>query len=64
MGQALVSNTETDRAFIMDVRTADQRAWRILMASRIRVLDSAKRTMQRLGFLKALAALVNEIRNE
>lgn len=30
------------------------------MASRIRVLDSAKRTMQRLGFLKALAALVNE----
>ena len=30
------------------------------MASRIRVLDSANRTMQRLGFLKALAALVNE----
>ena len=30
------------------------------MASRIRVLDSAKRTMQRLGYLKALAALVNE----
>ena len=30
------------------------------MASRIRVLDSAKRTMQRLGFLKVLAALVNE----
>jgi hypothetical protein len=30
------------------------------MASRIRVLDSAKRTMQRLGFLKAIAALVNE----
>ncbi len=30
------------------------------MASRIRVLDSAKRTMQRLGFLKPLAALVNE----
>lgn len=29
------------------------------MASRIRVLDSANRTMQRLGFLKALAALVN-----
>ena len=30
------------------------------MASRIRVLDSANSTMQRLGFLKALAALVNE----
>jgi hypothetical protein len=30
------------------------------MAGRIRVLDSAKRTMQRLGYLKALAALVNE----
>lgn len=30
------------------------------MASRIRVLDAANRTMQRLGFLKALAALVNE----
>ncbi len=30
------------------------------MASRIRVLDSANRTMQRLGYLKALAALVNE----
>ena len=30
------------------------------MASRIRILDSANRTMQRLGFLKALAALVNE----
>lgn len=30
------------------------------MAGRIRVLDSANRTMQRLGYLKALAALVNE----
>jgi len=30
------------------------------MASRIRVLDSANRTMQRLGYLKALAAIVNE----
>ena len=30
------------------------------MASRIRVLDSANRTMQRLGFLKAISALVNE----
>lgn len=30
------------------------------MAARIRVLDSANRTMQRLGYLKALAALVNE----
>lgn len=30
------------------------------MAGRIKVLDSANRTMQRLGFLKALAALVNE----
>lgn len=30
------------------------------MAGRIRVLDSANRTMQRVGFLKALAALVNE----
>lgn len=30
------------------------------MASRIRILDSANRTMQRLGFLKSLAALVNE----
>jgi hypothetical protein len=30
------------------------------MASRIRILDAANRTMQRLGFLKALAALVNE----
>ena len=39
---------------------ANQRAWRVLMAGRIRVLDSANRTMQRLGYLKALAALVNE----
>ena len=31
------------------------------MAARIRVLGSANRTMQRLGYLKALAALVNEI---
>ena len=31
------------------------------MAVRIRVLDSANRTMQRLGYLKPLAALVNEI---
>jgi len=30
------------------------------MAGRIRVLDSANRTMQRLGYLKVLAALVNE----
>jgi len=30
------------------------------MAGRIRVLDSANRTMQRLGYLKALCALVNE----
>lgn len=30
------------------------------MAGRIRVLDSAKRTMQRLGYLKVLAAIVNE----
>ena len=30
------------------------------MAGQIRVLDSAGRTMQRLGYLKALAALVNE----
>lgn len=30
------------------------------MAGRIRVLDSANRTMQRLGYLKALAALVND----
>jgi len=30
------------------------------MAGRIRVLDSANRTMQRLGFLKPLCALVNE----
>lgn len=30
------------------------------MGGRIRVLDSANRTMQRLGYLKALAALVNE----
>ena len=30
------------------------------MPGRIRVLDSANRTMQRLGYLKALAALVNE----
>ena len=30
------------------------------MAGRIRVLDAANRTMQRLGFLKPLAALVNE----
>jgi hypothetical protein len=30
------------------------------MAGRIKVLDSANRTMQRLGYLKALAALVNE----
>ena len=32
------------------------------MAGRIRVLDSANRTMQRLGYLKELAALVNESR--
>ena len=31
-----------------------------LMASRIRALDSANRTMQRLGFLKVIAGLVNE----
>jgi len=30
------------------------------MAGRIRVLDAANRTMQRLGYLKALCALVNE----
>src|ERR1035441_4781274 len=30
------------------------------MAIRIKVLDSANRQMQRLGYLKALAALVNE----
>lgn len=30
------------------------------MSGRIRVLDSANRTMQRLGYLKALCALVNE----
>ena len=30
------------------------------MAGRIKVLDSANRTMQRLGYLKALAVLVNE----
>ena len=30
------------------------------MAGRIRVLDSANRTMQRLGYLKALAALLKE----
>jgi hypothetical protein len=30
------------------------------MAGRIRVLDSANRTMQRLGYLKALCAVVNE----
>lgn len=30
------------------------------MASKIRVLDAANRTMQRLGFLKLLCALVNE----
>ncbi len=30
------------------------------MAGRIKVLDAANRTMQRLGYLKALAVLVNE----
>ena len=30
------------------------------MAGRIRVLDSATRTMQRLGYLKILCAIVNE----